>query len=153
MLLWTEERVGAAVAGLARSSCLSLDAEADQTAGAAAAVGRAASARLLGDGVAAGSAAGGCALGRAGALHPTVSEAGLTAGDSFESTLAAAQRGRNPWRAEMTRLKYGLEDGREWTYPQLAARFNLTADGARGIVRAEVAYLRKEKAKLLAQYY
>mgnify|MGYP007018229407 CR=1 FL=1 len=42
----------------------------------------------------------------------------------------------------------GLEDGREWTYPQLAQRYNMTVDGARGVVRAEVAFLRKEKEKL-----
>lgn len=150
MLSWTEDRVAAAITGLASSACLSLDADVDAP-GDGAGAGRASSARSLGDGVAGGSVVGGCALGRAGVVNHA--EAGLTVRDSFASTLAAAQRGRNPRRAEMTRLKYGLEDGREWTYQQLAARFNLTADGARGIVRAEVAYLRKEKAKLLAQFY
>ncbi|EOD37930.1 hypothetical protein EMIHUDRAFT_361874 [Emiliania huxleyi CCMP1516] len=72
----------------------------------------------------------------------------LLQADEFASTLRRTQRARDPRRATMARLKYGLEDGREWTYPQLAQRYNMTVDGARGVVRAEVAFLRKEKEKL-----
>ena len=85
-------------------------------------------------------------------VHTEEPESGLLR-DSFASTLAAAQCSRDPRRARMTRLKYGLEDGREWTYVELAQRYELTVDCARGIVRAEVGYLRKQKAELLSQFY
>jgi len=68
------------------------------------------------------------------------------------STLREAQVERDPRRAKMTRLRYGLEDGREWTYPQLAARYNTTANGAKGIVRTEVAFLRRKKSQLLRHF-
>ena len=48
---------------------------------------------------------------------------------------------------------FGLEDGKEWTYPQLAERFNITSlSTVRGIVAREVAFLRKEKHKELSHF-
>ena len=44
------------------------------------------------------------------------------------------------------------EDGIEWTYPQLAERFNLTANVAKGIVRAEVNFLRRAKKHELQDF-
>ena len=55
-------------------------------------------------------------------------------------------------RIDILRLKYGLEDGVEWTYPQLAKRFNTTANVAKGIVRSEVAFLRRAKKRVLQDF-
>ena len=54
--------------------------------------------------------------------------------DALETAMAE----RDPRRIQITRLKYGLEDGVEWTYPQLSVRFNQTASVLKGIVRTEV---------------
>ncbi|KAL1529375.1 hypothetical protein AB1Y20_000327 [Prymnesium parvum] len=70
----------------------------------------------------------------------------------LNATLCKAMKGRDPKRTQITRLKYGLEDGHEWTYPQLAARFNLTANKAKGIVRTEVAFLRRKKRTMLQPF-
>ena len=48
------------------------------------------------------------------------------------STLRQAMLTRDPARVELTRLRYGLEDGEEWSYPALAERFNITTSGAKG---------------------
>ena len=37
----------------------------------------------------------------------------------LNATITTAMRGRDPQRARITRLRYGLEDGIEWTYPQV----------------------------------
>ena len=58
----------------------------------------------------------------------------------------------DPKRTQITRLKFGLEDGVEWTYPELAARFGLTANVAKGIVRTEVNFLRRTKRRQLQDF-
>lgn len=70
----------------------------------------------------------------------------------LNATLCKAMKERDPRRTQITRLKYGLEDGHEWTYPQLAARFNLTANKAKGIVRTEVDFLRRKKRTMLQPF-
>ena len=40
----------------------------------------------------------------------------------LNATLIRAMRGRDPERTKIIRLKYGLEDGVEWTYPQVNVR-------------------------------
>ena len=72
--------------------------------------------------------------------------------EQLVDTLSRAMRERDPRRRQIIRLKYGLEDGVEWTYPQLAARFNTTANVAKGIVRSEVAFLRKKKRTMLQPF-
>ena len=59
---------------------------------------------------------------------------------------------RDPQRIKITRLKFGLEDGVEWTYPQLAAKFNVTVNVAKGIVRSEVNFLRTYKQRVLLDF-
>ena len=68
------------------------------------------------------------------------------------STLRQAMLTRDPRRVELTRLRYGLEDGEEWSYPALAERFNITTSGAKGIVRSELAFLRNHRGKVLQQF-
>ena len=68
------------------------------------------------------------------------------------STLRQAMLSRDPARVELTRLRYGLEDGEEWSYPALAERFNITTSGAKGIVRSELAFLRNHRGKVLQQF-
>jgi RNA polymerase sigma factor (sigma-70 family) len=68
------------------------------------------------------------------------------------STLRQAMLTRDPARVELTRLRYGLEDGEEWSYPALAERFNITTSGAKGIVRSELAFLRNHRGKVLQQF-
>ena len=70
----------------------------------------------------------------------------------LKKSLRKAMSERDPRRIQITRLKYGLEDGIEWTYPQLAERFNLTANVAKGIVRAEVNFLRRAKKHELQDF-
>lgn len=151
-LSWSEERVVGALTGLANQACISLDAELGP---AGKGFGNDGSYATLGEtlaGSAAGPGAMGRAVGRAEGRTDGSDGAARIEGEGFASTLRDVQGGRDPWRAKMARLKYGLEDGREWTYAQLAERFHLSVDKTRGIVRAEVAYLRKEKARLLAHF-
>ena len=71
---------------------------------------------------------------------------------TYGRSLSKAMEERDPRRIQITRLKYGLEDGVEWTYPQIAARFNLTANVAKGIVRSEVNFLRRAKKRELQDF-
>ena len=57
-----------------------------------------------------------------------------------------------PLERDVMRLRYGLEDGEEWSYPALAERFNITTSGAKGIVRSELAFLRNHRGKVLQQF-
>jgi DNA-directed RNA polymerase sigma subunit (sigma70/sigma32) len=70
----------------------------------------------------------------------------------LQQELSAAMRGRDPTRAQITWLKYGIEDGVEWTYPQLASRFGITANVAKAIVRSELAFLRHSKKRELQDF-
>lgn len=70
----------------------------------------------------------------------------------LKKTLKDAMAERDPRRIEITRLKYGLEDGVEWTYPMLSARFNQTTNVLKGIVRTEVNFLRRNKQRVLQEF-
>eukprot|EP00965_Chrysotila_dentata_P241467 6204301-Pleurochrysis_carterae.AAC.2 len=70
----------------------------------------------------------------------------------LSDTVRHAQSQRDPSRARIVRLKYGLEDGKEWTYPELAERFQMTVNVAKGIVRAEIDFLRRNKRSVLEQF-
>ena len=70
----------------------------------------------------------------------------------LRATLGHAMAERDPKRTQMTRLKYGLEDGVEWTYHELAERFNMTKDVAKHIVRSEVNFLRRTKRRELQEF-
>jgi RNA polymerase sigma factor (sigma-70 family) len=67
----------------------------------------------------------------------------------LQNELEGAMAGRDPRRTKITRLKYGMEDGVEWTYAQLAERFNTTTSVTKSIVRSEVAFLRRFKRREL----
>ena len=70
----------------------------------------------------------------------------------LQRTLKEAMATRDPRRTKITRLKYGLEDGVEWTYHELAERFNVTKDVAKHIVRGEVNFLRRSKKRELQEF-
>ena len=70
----------------------------------------------------------------------------------LKSTLKEAMAERDPRRIQITRLKYGLEDGVEWTYPMLSQRFNQTTNVLKGIVRTEVNFLRRSKKTMLQEF-
>ena len=59
---------------------------------------------------------------------------------------------RDPRRIMLLRLKYGLEDGVEWTYPMLSERFNQSSSVLKGIVRTEVNFLRRTKKEVLQDF-
>ena len=131
---WPIARVEQAVQGLVKASATSLDAtRSDDVAGAG------------------------------GSVDPLVAriaaerDGGAQAEDQLyrqqlQRQISSAMAGREPERTLMTRLKYGLEDGVEWTYPQLAERFQTTANVAKGIVRSEVAFLRRRKRRELQEF-
>ena len=70
----------------------------------------------------------------------------------LKSTLRDAMAERDPRRIQITRLKYGLEDGVEWTYPMLSQRFNQSTNVLKGIVRTEVNFLRRSKRTVLQEF-
>ena len=70
----------------------------------------------------------------------------------LKKTLDDAMAERDPRRIQITRLKYGLEDGVEWTYPELASRFNQSTNVLKGIVRTEVNFLRSKKKDELQDF-
>ena len=84
--------------------------------------------------------------------HDSVAAEDAVYNRQLSASLRKAMAERDPKRSQITRLKFGLEDGVEWTYPQLAARFNLTANVAKGIVRTEVNFLRKSKKRVLQDF-
>ena len=129
MLQWPTSRVEAALQGLARASATSLDAEGPLYGAPAPLVNRVASEK-----------------------HDSAAAEDEVWHGQLRATLGHAMAERDPKRTQMTRLKYGLEDGVEWTYPELAARFNLTANVAKGIVRSEVNFLRRSKRRVLEAF-
>jgi len=133
MLDWQPGRVEGALKGLASAIATSLDAE---------------SASPIGS-----------TLGREPMMarvpstkHDSVAAEDAVYNRQLSASLRKAMAERDPKRSQITRLKFGLEDGVEWTYPQLAARFNLTANVAKGIVRTEVNFLRKSKKRVLQDF-
>jgi len=84
--------------------------------------------------------------------HDSVAAENEVYGRQLKKTLRDAMAERDPRRIQIIRLKYGLEDGVEWTYPQLAARFNQTANVLKGIVRTEVNFLRRTKREVLQDF-
>ena len=136
VLQWPQVRVSAAIKGLASASATSLDAEVGMP---------------------------GQQLGSGQTPTPLIARVPSSKHDSaaaenelyqrqLRRTLSDAMAERDPRRIQITRLKYGLEDGVEWTYPELAARFNLTANVAKGIVRTEVNFLRRSKKRVLQDF-
>ena len=133
MLSWPPSRVVDALKGLASASAASLDAETSAPAGSTFStepmMSRVASPK-----------------------HDSVAAENRLYQTQLKKSLRKAMSERDPRRIQITRLKYGLEDGIEWTYPQLAERFNLTANVAKGIVRAEVNFLRRAKKHELQDF-
>ena len=70
----------------------------------------------------------------------------------LRSTLSQAMATRDPQRVKLLRLRYGLEDGQEWSYPQLGSRFNVTANAAKGMVHQELNFLRRQRTQVLQQF-
>lgn len=132
MLQWPAARVEEALKGLAGASATSLDAETSV-------VGSDRIGEPLGNRV-------------ASPKHgPSAAENELYQ-NQLQQSLKAAMANRDPRRTKITRLKYGLEDGVEWTYHDLAQRFNVTLDTAKHIVRAEVNFLRRSKKRELQEF-
>ena len=133
MLSWPPSRVVDALKGLASASAASLDAQTSAPAGSTFStepmMSRVASPK-----------------------HDSVAAENRLYQTQLKKSLRKAMSERDPRRIQITRLKYGLEDGIEWTYPQLAERFNLTANVAKGIVRAEVNFLRRAKKHELQDF-
>ena len=133
MLSWPPSRVVDALKGLASASATSLDAETMAPAGSSLStepmMSRVASPK-----------------------HDSVAAENELYQTQLKKSLRKAMADRDPRRIQITRLKYGLEDGIEWTYPQIAERFNLTANVAKGIVRAEVNFLRRAKKHELQDF-
>jgi len=135
MLQWPLHRVDAAIKGLASASATSLDAEGvGVSKGGDSSTGSSLHSRLPSD------------------KHDSAAAENEVYRLQLRTTLRHAMSERDPRRIKITRLKYGLEDGIEWTYPQLAARFNTTANVAKGIVRSEVAFLRRAKKRVLQDF-
>ena len=123
MLHWPPSRVAAALKGLASSLTTSLDADS------------------LGEapGLGVGSAVPEPLMSRvASPRHGGAAAENEVYEGQLCDALETAMAERDPRRIQITRLKYGLEDGVEWTYPQLSVRFNQTASVLKGIVRTEV---------------
>jgi len=133
MLHWPPSRVAAALKGLASAVATSLDAEVVSATGTGhlqePMMSRVASPK-----------------------HDSAVTENELYGRQLATTLKEAMAERDPQRIQITRLKYGLEDGVEWTYPQLAARFNQTANVVKGIVRTEVNFLRRAKREVLQDF-
>ena len=135
LLHWEPARVESALKGLRGSETTSLDADEWRR------------------GDAAGSGGSGSLLHKmASSQHGSAHAEKMVYRQQLHLTLRQALRERDPRRAKMTLLKYGLEDGREWTYPELAARYNISKDSAKTIVRSEVAFLRREKRRVLEPF-
>ena len=125
---WEASRVSDALVGLRRAEPISLDEDAYEGGGGGGATA-AEQATLL--------ARVESARGTSAAAETALYNEQLT------RTLRLALREREPTRAAMTALKYGLDDGVAWTYAQLARRYNVSEVVVKGVVRTEVAYLRK----------
>jgi len=132
LLQWPTKRVEMAIDGLARESTVSLDA--------------AATARAYDE--------------SRGALHhrvPSQRHGGAASENAvyqqqLKDTLSKAMAKRDPRRVKLLRLRYGLEDGQEWSYPELGLRFNVTANAAKGMVHQELNFLRRQRAQVLKQF-
>ena len=70
----------------------------------------------------------------------------------LRATLGQAMSKRDPHRVQLLRLRYGLEDGQEWSFPQLGSRFNMTARVAKGMVHQELNFLRRQRTEVLQQF-
>ena len=70
----------------------------------------------------------------------------------LRATLGQAMSKRDPRRVQLLRLRYGLEDGQEWSFPQLGSRFNMTARVAKGMVHQELNFLRRQRTEVLQQF-
>lgn len=137
MLHWPPSRVAAALKGLASSLTTSLDADS------------------LGEapGLGVGSAVPEPLMSRvASPRHGGAAAENEVYEGQLCDALETAMAERDPRRIQITRLKYGLEDGVEWTYPQLSVRFNQTASVLKGIVRTEVNFLRRSKKDVLQDF-
>ena len=141
VLEWPTQRIEKALDGLAHESALSLD-EAPTRGGPSR-----------------GSAAGAPSEGLQ-ALHHRVPSArhGSAATENalyqqqLRATLGQAMSKRDPRRVQLLRLRYGLEDGQEWSFPQLGSRFNMTARVAKGMVHQELNFLRRQRTEVLQQF-
>lgn len=135
LLQWPLDRVEAALKGLASASATSLDAEpAGDHKGGDTQSGQSLHSRLPSE------------------KHDSIAAENEVYRLQLRHTLRLAMSERDPRRIDILRLKYGLEDGVEWTYPQLAARFNTTANIAKGIVRTEMNFLRRAKKSVLQDF-
>lgn len=135
MLQWPTGRVQAARKGLASAEATSLDADF--------------TAPMLGGSTAAPSP---LLNSVASSKHGGAAAENVVYAAQLRHTLSDAMKERDPRRSQITRLKFGLEDGVEWSYAQIAQRFNVSATVAKGIVRTEVNYLRRAKKSVLRDF-
>merc|ERR1719182_587077 len=84
--------------------------------------------------------------------HGSVASENALYQQQLRSTLSHAMRERDPERVKLIRLRYGLEDGQEWSFPQLGSRFNMTARVAKGMVHQELNFLRRQRTEVLQQF-
>ena len=136
MLSWPPSRVAAALKGLASASATSLDAD------------------VFGGGGQQGveDTMGPMHARFASPKHGSDAAHNEVYRSQLKSTLRDAMAERDPRRIQITRLKYGLEDGVEWTYPMLSQRFNQSTNVLKGIVRTEVNFLRRSKRTVLQEF-
>lgn len=135
-LLWPTARVEKALAGLEKAHSVSLD---DSLHGASAPAGSDAGRQPL--------------LNRVpSARHSSVASENALYHQQLRATLSQAMRERDPRRVQLIRLRYGMEDGTEWSFPQLGARFNMTASAAKGLVHQELKFLRRERKQVLQEF-
>lgn len=86
------------------------------------------------------------------ARHSSVASENALYQQQLRATLSQAMRNRDPRRVQLIRLRYGMEDGTEWSFPQLGARFNMTASAAKGLVHQELKFLRRERKQVLQHF-
>ena len=86
------------------------------------------------------------------ARHSSVASENALYQQQLRATLSQAMRERDPRRVQLIRLRYGMEDGTEWSFPQLGARFNMTASVAKGLVHQELTFLRRERKQVLQHF-
>jgi len=131
MLEWPTQRIEKALDGLAHESAVSLD----ESTGAPASDGQQALHHRV-----------------PSAQHGSAASENALYQQQLRATLGQAMSKRDPRRVQLLRLRYGLEDGQEWSFPQLGSRFNMTARVAKGMVHQELNFLRRQRTEVLQQF-
>lgn len=131
MLEWPTKRIEKALDGLAHESAVSLD----ESRGAPASDGQQALHHRV-----------------PSVRHGSAATENALYQQQLRATLGQAMSKRDPRRVQLLRLRYGLEDGQEWSFPQLGSRFNMTARVAKGMVHQELNFLRRQRTEVLQQF-